>query len=121
MSDLTWDTWRAILSIAVAVIPAIVKWRAELAKAIDAMAEGIGLIVLFSGVVLYTHSFPQWEHLQDNLGPLAEETPILAAQQVQTLYTLYMGSIALMLLGGLLALSGLLGRARQRTPAGKRR
>lgn len=121
MSDLTWDTWRAVISIAVAVIPAIVKWRAELAKAIDVVAEGIGLIVLFSGVVLYTHSFPQWEHLQDNLKPLAEEAPVLTVQQVQTLYTLYTGSIALMLLGGLLALSGLLGRTRQKTAPGKRR
>lgn len=122
MPDLTWDGWRALISIAVAVIPAVIKFRAELARAIDIVAEGVGLFVLILGVVLYTHSFPQWEHLQENLGPLAEEAPILAAQQVQTLYTLYTGSIALMILGGLLAFSGLLGRLRAHTrPAPKRR
>jgi|FLYL01.1.fsa_nt_gi uncharacterized membrane protein len=121
MPDLTWDGWKTLVSIAVAVIPAVLKFRTELAKAIDVVAEGVGLFVLILGVVLYTHSFPQWEHLQANLAPMAEESPILAAQQVQTLYTLYTGSIALMILGGLLAFSGLLGRMRHHAAHPKRR
>jgi|GEM_PF-2305909 len=112
MPDLTWDEWKTLISIAVAVIPAVVKFRVELTRAIDVVAEGVGLFVLVLGVVLYTNTFPQWERLQTNLGALSQESPLLAAQQVQTLYTLYAGSVALMILGGMLAFSGLLGRLR---------
>ena len=56
-------------------------------------------------------------------GTALVQRSILAAQQVQTLYTLYTGSIALMILGGLLAFSGLVGRMRTHgmRPAPKRR
>ena len=119
--DLTWDGWKTLISIAVAVIPAVMKFRVELSRAIDVVAEGVGLVVLVLGVVLYTHSFPQWERLQANLGAISQESPMLAAQQVQTLYTLYTGSIALMILGGMLAFSGLLGRMRTHVTPAKRR
>jgi len=112
MPDLSWDEWKTLISLAVAVIPAVVKYRVELTRAIDAVAEGVGLLVLVFGVVLYTHTFPQWERLQANLGPASAESPLLAAQQVQTLFTLYAGSIALMVLVGMRAVSGLLGRLR---------
>ncbi|MDR7498910.1 MAG: hypothetical protein QN169_04135 [Armatimonadota bacterium] len=115
MPDLTWDEWKTLISIAVAVIPAVLKFRVELTRAIDVVAEGVGLLVLVLGVLLYTHTYPQWERLQANLGPLSAESPLLAAQQVQTLFTLYAGSVALMVLGGLLAFSGLLGRLRGAT------
>ena len=121
MPDLTWDGWRTLVSIAVAVIPAVIKFRVQLARALDVVAEGVGLFVLVIGVVLYTNSFPQWERLQANLGPIAQESPLLAAQQVQTLYTLYTGSIALMILGGLLAFSGLLGRMKAHVTPARRR
>lgn len=120
MPDLTWDGWRTLITLCVAIIPAVLKFRAELARAIDVVAEGVGLLVLILGVVLYTNIFPQWERLQANLAPIAEESPVLAAQQVQTLLTLYTGSIALMVLGGLLAFSGLLGRLRAHATHGTR-
>ena len=112
LPDLTWDGWKTVLSIALTVIPAVAKFRVQLTRAIDIVSEAIGLIVLVFGVLLYTHSLPQWQRLQGNLVQLTAESPILAAAQFQTLFTLYTGSIALMVLGGLLAFSGLVGRIR---------
>jgi len=94
------------------VIPAVVKFRVELTRVIDVMAEGVGLIALVFGVLLYTHTLPQWQQLQGNLTQLTKESPILAATHYQTLFILYTGSIALMVLGAMLGFSGLLGRIR---------
>jgi len=110
--DITWDGWKTLVSIALAVIPAVVKFRVELTRVIDVLAEGVGLIALVFGVVLYTHTLPQWQHLQGNLPQLTQESPIVAATHYQTLFILYTGSIALMVLGAMLGFSGLMGRVR---------
>lgn len=112
MPDLSWNGWSTLASIALAVIPAVLKFRAELTRALDVVAELVGLVVLMFGVLLYTYTLPLLQQLQANLPQMSIESPSLAAQQVQVLYTLYPGSIALMVLGGLLALSGVLGRKR---------
>lgn len=112
MPDLTWDGWKTLVSIALAVIPAVVKFRVELTRVIDVMAEGVGLISLVFGVLLYTHTLPQWQQLQGTLPALASESPILAATHYQSLFILYTGSIALMVLGAMLGFSGLAGRLR---------
>lgn len=112
MPDFTWDGWKTLVSIALAVIPAVVKFRVELTRVIDVMAEGVGLIALIFGVVLYTYTLPQWQRLQGNLTQLTLESPILAATHYQTLFILYTGSIAMMVLGAMLGFSGLLGRIR---------
>lgn len=109
MSDPNWNT---LASIAVTVIPAVVKFRAEISRAIDLVAEFVGLVVLIFGVFIYGTSLPQLQRVQADLARLSAESPVMAAQQMQTLYTLYTGSIAMMVLGGFLALSGLLGRLR---------
>jgi len=109
MSDPNWNT---LASLAVTVIPAVVKFRAEISRAIDFVAEFVGLVVLIFGVFIYGTSLPQLQRVQADLARLSAESPSMAAQQMQTLYTLYTGSIAMMVLGGFLALSGLLGRLR---------
>jgi len=109
MSDPNWNT---LASIAVTVIPAVVKFRAEISRAIDFVAEFVGLVVLIFGVFIYGTSLPQLQRMQADLARLSAESPSMAAQQMQTLYTLYTGSIAMMVLGGFLAISGLLGRLR---------
>lgn len=110
MPDFSWNGWGILVSIAVALIPALLKFREELTRAIDLVAEFIGLLGLLFGVFLYATTLPHFERLQLDLGRISAESPGLAAQQMQTLWTLYSGSIALMVLGGLLAVSGLLGR-----------
>lgn len=112
MPDFTWDGWKTLVSIALAVIPAVVKFRAELTRAIDVLAEGVGLLALVFGVLLYTHTLPEWQRVQGNLPQLTQESPILAATHYQTIFILYTGSIALMVLGAMLGFSGLLGRIR---------
>lgn len=109
MSDPNWNT---LASIAVTVLPAVVKFRAEISRAIDLVAEFVGLVVLLFGVFIYGTSLPQLQRVQTDLARISAESPSMAAQQMQTLYTLYTGSIAMMVLGGFLAISGLLGRLR---------
>lgn len=110
MSDPSWESWKTLASIAVTVVPAVLKFRAEISRAIDVVAEFVGLVVMIFGLFFYATTIPQLERLRANLAPISAESPWLAAQQVHTLYTLYAGSIALMVVGGFLALSGLLGR-----------
>lgn len=112
MPDITWDGWKTLVSIALAVIPAVVKFRVELTRVIDVLAEGVGLLALVFGVLLYTHTLPEWQRVQGNLPQLTQESPILAATHYQTIFILYTGSIALMVLGAMLGFSGLLGRIR---------
>lgn len=109
MTDPNWNT---LASLAVTVIPAVVRFRAEISRAIDLVSEFVGLIVMMVGVFLYGTTLPQLQRVQGDLARISAESPSLAAQQMQTLYTLYSGSIAMMVLGGFLAISGLLGRVR---------
>lgn len=112
MLDVSWDGVKTLVSIALTVGPVVIKFRGQLARVIYILSESIGLIALVFGTLLYTHSLPRWQQLQTSLVEISKESPILAAQQHETLFTLYTGSIALMVLGGLLAFSGLLGRIR---------
>ncbi len=109
MSDPNWNT---LASIAVTVIPAVIKFRTEISRAIDLVAEFVGLIVMMFGVFIYATALPQLQRVQGDLARLSADSPTTAAQQMQTLYTLHTGSIAMMVLGGFLAISGLLGRMR---------
>jgi hypothetical protein len=107
MSDPNWNT---LASLAVTVLPAVVRFRAEISRALDMVAEFVGLVVMIFGVFIYGTTLPQLQRMQGDLARISAESQLLAAQQVQTLYTLYTGSIAMMVLGGFLAISGLLGR-----------
>lgn len=112
-NDILGDPWGTLLTLAVVLIPAIIKNRAELTRFLDIISELLGLIVLAAGVMLYSDTLPQWERFRANITQLSGESPVFAAEHVQTLTILYSGSIALMVLGGLVALFGLLGRARR--------
>jgi hypothetical protein len=109
MSDPNWNT---LASLAVTVIPAVIKFRTEIRRAMDLVAEFAGLLVMIFGVFLYASALPQLQRVQSDFARISAESPSMAAQQMQTLYTLYTGSIAMMVLGGFLAISGLLGRVR---------
>lgn len=109
MSDPNWNT---LASLAVTVIPAVIKFRTEIRRALDLVAEFVGLLVMILGVFVYASALPQLQRVQSDFARISAESPSMAAQQMQTLYTLYTGSIAMMVLGGFLAISGLLGRLR---------
>jgi hypothetical protein len=53
---------------------------------------------------------PQWSQIHAEIAELSGTATSGLTEQVQTLYTLYFGSISLMMLGGLLTLFGLFGR-----------
>ena len=112
-NDILGDPWGTLLTLTVILIPAIVRNRAELARYLDIISELFGLVVLTLGVILYSDTLPQWERFRANITQLSGESPMFAAEYLQTLTSLYFGSIALMVLGGLVALFGLLSRARR--------
>lgn len=113
LNDIIGDPWGTLATLALTVIPAVIKYRAELTRFLDIITELFGLIVLAFGVIVYSETLPMWERFQANLGQLAADSPAFTAEHLRTLHVLYSGSIALMVLGGVVALFGLLGRARR--------
>ena len=102
MTDhLSWS-WGTIISILLALIPALLRFRDVLSKLQDLITEIAGIIVLVGGLVLYAVIMPHWLQLQaqmEQLGPGVESLPML-----------FYGSIGLIMLGAMLTLFGLLGR-----------
>ncbi len=129
--DLSQVDWAKVLSISFTVIPAVYKYRGVLTKITDVLAEAIGFAALVGGLYLYTRTLPE---LQVAAVQLKSDPSVAGAEHLQTLDLLYFGSISLMVLGGLLTVSGLIGRfhtsvidrmkntpSKQSTPMSKRR
>ena len=110
MPDLSWQGWSIVISVTLAVIPTLFRLWHVLAESKDLIVEVFGLIVLMGGVYLYTAAMPQWQQLQALIAQLSIPSSSGLGQQIQTLPTLYFGSIGLMMVGGLLTLFGLFGR-----------
>ncbi len=111
MQDMSWLGWGlAAVCILAAVMMALLRLQNMLAKLKDLITEILGVVVLISGVFLYVVAVPQWSQIQAEIAELSGKATAGLSEQVQTLYTLYFGSISLMMLGGLLTLFGLFGR-----------
>jgi len=102
MTDPGWTGWNTVVSVLVALIPALFRFREVLLKSQDLVTEIAGIIVLMGGLVLYAETMPQWLQLQAQMAKMGLE--------VEGLQMLFFGSLGLMTLGGLLTLFGLLGR-----------
>ncbi len=113
MLGLGWNEWGTIstvVSIMLAVIPAVVRFRQVLAKSADLITEIVGIIVLMGGLFVYVTAMPQWVQVQDQITRLSSPEGGTLGQDAQSLHILFFGSIGLMMLGGLLTLFGLVGR-----------
>lgn len=113
MLGLSWSEWgtiTSILSILLAVIPAVIRFRDVLAKSIDLITEFVGIVVLLGGVYVYVSAMPQWVQIQDQIARLPSSSGPALGEDVQSLHILFFGSIGLMMLGGLLTLFGVIGR-----------
>lgn len=108
MSDLLSQDWVRIITISFTVIPAVYKYRGILARVTDLIAEGFGFLSIVGGLYLYSNTLPQITTVAIQMS--SEPSPS-TAQHLQTLDLLYFGSIGLMVLGGLVSLFGLIGRA----------
>jgi hypothetical protein len=111
--DLGWSAWSTIvtiISIVLAVVPGLFRFRGVLSKWKDLIAEIIGIIVLLGGLLLYSVTVPQWVQIQSQMTQLSTSATPTLGQEVQSLHALFFGSIGLMMLGGLLTVFGLLGR-----------
>jgi len=102
MTDPGWTGWNTVVSVLVALIPALFRFREVLLKSQDLVTEIAGIIVLMGGLVLYAETMPQWLQLQAQMAKMGLE--------VEGLQMMFFGSLGLMTLGGLLTLFGLLGR-----------
>ena len=105
MTDLGWYEWgriASILSVLVALIPTVLRFRAALARMQDLITEIAGVVLLLGGVVLYSEIVPKWLQFQVQMARLG--------QDVENVPMFFFGSIGLMLLGGMLTLFGLVGR-----------
>jgi hypothetical protein len=107
LPDLSQIDWPKLLSVSFTLVPAIYKYRGVLARVTDVLAEAVGLTALVGGVYVYTRTLPQ---IQQAAARLAADPDLITAEHLQTLDQLYFGSVGLMLLGGMLAVFGLLGR-----------
>lgn len=113
MQGLSWSelgTISTIVSIMLAVIPAVVRFRGVLAKSSDLITEIVGIVVLMGGLFVYVTAMPQWVQIQDQLSRLSPSSGSTLGEDIQSLHILFFGSIGLMMLGGLLTLFGLVGR-----------
>ena len=108
--DLGWSGWSTIISIIVALVPAVVRFRQVLQKSLDLITELVGIVVLLGGLFVYVTAMPQWVQIQDQLARLSATSSPTLGEEVQSLHILFFGSIGLMMLGGLLTLFGLMGR-----------
>ena len=102
MTDPGWTGWNTVVSVLVALIPALFRFREVLLKSQDLVTEIAGIIVLMGGLVLYAETMPHWLQLQAQMAKMGLE--------VEGLQMVFFGSLGLMTLGGLLTLFGLLGR-----------
>ena len=105
MTDLGWYEWgkiASILSVLVALIPTVLRFRAAIARMQDLITEVAGVVLLLGGVVLYSEIVPKWLQFQVQMARLG--------QDVDNVPMFFFGSIGLMLLGGMLTLFGLVGR-----------
>jgi uncharacterized membrane protein YidH (DUF202 family) len=109
MLDLGWSGWSTIISIIVALVPAVFRFRQVLLKSQDLITELVGIVVLLGGLFVYVTAVPQWVQIQEQIARLSTSSPTLG-EEVQSLHLLFFGSIGLMILGGLLTLFGLMGR-----------
>ena len=98
----SWIGSNTIVTLLLALIPALFRFREILLKQQDLVTEIAGIIVLMGGLVLYAETMPQWLQLQAQMAKMGLE--------VEGLQILFFGSLGLMTLGGLLTLFGLLGR-----------
>lgn len=73
----------------------------------------LGAGFLIGGFVAYVRIAPQWQQDQSLLLRVAAALSPHLRQQIATTRTEYFGSIGAMILGGFLALAGLLGQIRR--------
>jgi len=105
--DLSQVDWAKIISLSFTIVPVVYKYRGVLTKITDVLAEAIGFTALVGGLYIYTRTLPEIQiaTIQWKVDP-----SLSAAEHIQTLDLLYFGAISLMVLGGLLSVSGLVGR-----------
>ncbi len=110
MPDLSWSGWSTIVSILLALIPTLFRFREVLSKSKDLVTEIVGIVVLIGGLLLYAVTVPQWLQIQGQITQLSAHSSPTLAQEAQSLHILFFGSIGVMMLGGLLTVFGLIGR-----------
>ena len=110
MPDLSWPGWSSVVAILLALIPAIFRFWGVLSKLKDLLTEIVGILVLMGGLFLYAVTVPEWVQIEAQIVQSSANSNPGLGEQVHTIQTLFFGSIGLMMLGGLLALFGLLGR-----------
>ena len=105
--DLSQVDWAKVISLSFTVVPVVYKYRGVLAKITDVLAEAIGFSALVGGLYVYTQTLPE---IPTAALQFRSDPSVSGAEHIQTLDLLYFGAISLMVLGGLLTVSGLLGR-----------
>ena len=105
--DLSHVDWAKVLSLSFTVLPAVYKYRAVLAKIVDVLAEAIGFTALIGGLYIYSRTLPE---VNLATAQFRIDPTVSALEYLRTLDLLYFGAISLMVLGGLLTVSGLIGR-----------
>jgi len=105
--DLSQVDWAKVISLSFTIVPVVYRYRGVLTKITDVLAEAIGFTALVGGLYIYTRTLPEIQiaTIQWKVDP-----SLSAAEHIQTLDLLYFGAISLMVLGGLLSVSGLVGR-----------
>jgi uncharacterized membrane protein YidH (DUF202 family) len=113
MLGLSWSelgTISTVVSILLAVVPAVIRFRQVLVKESALITEVVGIIVLMGGLFVYVTAMPQWVQIQEQIARLSSPAGTSFGEDVQSLHILFFGSIGLMMLGGLLTMFGLVGR-----------
>jgi len=105
--DLSQVDWAKVISLSFTIVPVVYKYRGVLTKITDVLAEAIGFSALVGGLYIYTRTLPE---IQIATVQWKVDPSLSAAEHIQTLDLLYFGAISLMVLGGLLSVSGLVGR-----------
>ncbi|OLD53484.1 MAG: hypothetical protein AUI83_08810 [Armatimonadetes bacterium 13_1_40CM_3_65_7] len=105
--DLSQVDWAKVISLSFTVVPVVYRYRGVLAKITDVLAEAIGFSALVGGLYVYTQTLPE---IPTAALQFKSDPSLSGAEHIQTLDLLYFCAISLMVLGGLLTVSGLLGR-----------
>jgi hypothetical protein len=105
--DLNQVDWAKVISLSFTIVPVVYRYRGVLTKITDVLAEAIGFSALVGGLYIYTRTLPE---IQIAAVQWRVDPSLSAAEHIQTLDLLYFGAISLMVLGGLLSVSGLVGR-----------
>jgi len=105
--DLSQVDWAKVISLSFTIVPVVYRYRGVLTKITDVLAEAIGFTALVGGLFIYTRTLPE---IQIAAIQLKADPSLSGAEHIQTLDLLYFGAISLMVLGGLLSVSGLVGR-----------